>query len=275
MSNKIPARALFALLIAATLAGCGGGGGGGASPASVASVTSGTLMYGKPATFTVSGQNLDQGIAMVAPNCAGIAEASGGSATARTFTCTPNATGTLSLAIQSGAGATLLAVSPVVPLPQVTMKTTLGDMLLELYPSNAPITVGNFLQYVNAGFYTNLLFHRVLPGFVIQGGGVTTALQLAATNAPIKLEMPNGLSNLRGSVAMARTSVPDSATSQFFINLADANAALDTASGGYAVFGKVVTGMGAVDAIAAVPTQAAIAGLPVTQVVINSMTQTQ
>ncbi|MBC7860573.1 MAG: peptidylprolyl isomerase [Burkholderiaceae bacterium] len=152
------------------------------------------------------------------------------------------------------------------------MKTTRGDMLLELYPSNAPITVNNFLQYVNAGFYANLLFHRVEPGFVIQGGGFTTALQQAATNAPIKLEVPNGLSNLRGTVAMARTGVLDSATSQFFINLADANAALDTAGGGYAVFGKVVSGMGTVDTIAAVPTQTAV---PLTQVVINSMTQTQ
>ncbi|MES2261520.1 MAG: peptidylprolyl isomerase [Pseudomonadota bacterium] len=181
------------------------------------------------------------------------------------------------LSIQTTAGTALSAINPVVPVPQVTMKTTLGDIVLELYPNNAPITVNNFLKYVSADFYSNLIFHRIAKNFVIQGGGFNAALQQqTATNPAIKLEVPNGLSNLRGTVAMARTSVLDSATSQFFINTVD-NVFLDTSGGGYAVFGKVVTGLSVADQIAAVPTQTvgALTDVPVTPVVINSMKQTQ
>ncbi|MBC7499546.1 MAG: peptidylprolyl isomerase [Herminiimonas sp.] len=157
------------------------------------------------------------------------------------------------------------------------MKTSLGDTVLELYPNNAPITVNNFLQYVSAGFYTNLIFHRVFPNFVIQGGGFNASLQQAVTRSAIKLEASNGLSNLRGTIAMARTSVADSATSQFFINTVD-NVTLDTSGGGYAVFGKVVSGLTTVvDKIAAVPTTTVngVGDVPVTPVVITSTTQTQ
>lgn len=139
--------------------------------------------------------------------------------------------------------------------PQVTLQTTLGAVVLELNPEQAPVTVANMLAYANSGFYDGTLFHRVIYGFMVQGGGFNTGLAYKPpTYSPIVLESNNGLSNLRGTIAMARTSVADSATSQFFINQVD-NVFLDYASSnapGYAVFGKVLTGMAVVDSIASV-----------------------
>lgn len=153
---------------------------------------------------------------------------------------------------------------------QVSMKTSMGDMVLELYPDKAPITVANFMQYVNSGFYNNLIFHRVVKEFVVQGGGISKTGQTPTTQPPIKLEVGKGLSNVRGSIAMARTIGLDSATSQFFINTVD-NVQLDTKGGGYAVFGKVINGMSVVDQINLLPTDGN--GLPQTQVVITSVSQ--
>jgi cyclophilin family peptidyl-prolyl cis-trans isomerase len=142
--------------------------------------------------------------------------------------------------------------------PKVLLKTTKGDITIELYPAKAPVTVKNILDYVNAKFYDGLIFHRVMPGFMIQCGGMTAEMGQKLGNPPIKNEAGNGLKNVRGSVAMARTGIVDSATSQFFINLKD-NPFLDhrdnTPDGfGYCVFGKVVAGMDVVDKIATVPT---------------------
>jgi cyclophilin family peptidyl-prolyl cis-trans isomerase len=128
---------------------------------------------------------------------------------------------------------------------------------VELDPTLAPISTNNFLSYVNKGFYRSTLFHRVIPNFVIQGGGYTAGLvKQTVQSAPIELESNKGLSNVRGSLAMARTYLPNSATSEFYINLVD-NLSLDyknAANPGYAVFGKVIQGMDVVDAIAAEPT---------------------
>ncbi len=140
----------------------------------------------------------------------------------------------------------------------VSMKTSLGELTIELYPKEAPETVRNFLEYVDSGFFDGTIFHRVIPGFVVQGGGLTPDMQQKKTRAPITNEADNGLKNLRGTLSMARTANPDSATSQFFINLVD-NAFLDftarTPQGwGYAVFGKVVSGMEVVEEMAKVPT---------------------
>ncbi len=137
----------------------------------------------------------------------------------------------------------------------VVLSTTLGDITLELYPDKAPITVKNFLSYVDSGFYSDTVFHRVIPGFMIQGGGFTEDMNQKKTQAPIKNEANNGLRNTIGSIAMARTQVVDSATAQFFINLKD-NSFLDhgVRDYGYAVFGKVIKGMEIVDTIAAVHT---------------------
>lgn len=142
--------------------------------------------------------------------------------------------------------------------PKVEMKTTLGDMMIELDAESAPVTVKNFLEYVNDGFYEGTVFHRVIKGFMIQGGGMDKQLNPKPNNDPIINEASNGLKNDRGTLAMARTGDPDSATSQFFINHKD-NDFLNFSGPtpdkiGYAVFGKVTDGMDVVDAIAAVKT---------------------
>jgi len=141
--------------------------------------------------------------------------------------------------------------------PQVKLETTQGTIVIELDAAKAPITVGNFLQYVKGGFYDGTVFHRVIPSFMIQGGGFAANMEQKPTREPIVNESANGLINTRGTVAMARTPDPNSATAQFFINLKD-NAFLDKAKAqdgyGYCVFGKVIKGMSVVDAIAAVKT---------------------
>ncbi len=146
------------------------------------------------------------------------------------------------------------------PIIPIEIKTSLGMIQLELYRDKAPQTVNNFLRYVDSGHYRGTVFHRVIPGFVIQGGGFTADLKQKSTDPPIKNEANNGLSNQVGTIAMARTGVIDSATSQFYINVGD-NVSLDfrepTTSGhGYAVFGKVTGGMEVVQAIASIKTGA-------------------
>lgn len=157
--------------------------------------------------------------------------------------------------------------------PQVELKTSLGTIVLELYPDRAPETVKNFQQYVQSGFYNGTVFHRVIPGFMIQGGGFTADFRNKPTREPIRNEATKGLKNAVGTVAMARTSDPHSATAQFFINVVD-NPFLDYREGnyGYAVFGKVVSGMDVVQKIAAVPTAARPPhqNVPVKPVVIES-----
>ncbi|WP_245662980.1 peptidylprolyl isomerase [Endozoicomonas arenosclerae] len=137
----------------------------------------------------------------------------------------------------------------------VVMKTTKGDMVIRLNPEKAPITVKNFLSYVDKGFYKDVVFHRVMPGFMIQGGGMTADMSEKATGSPIKNESSNGLRNSRGTIAMARTPDPDSATAQFFINLVN-NEFLNDRPGrpGYAVFGDVIKGDNVMDSIASVKT---------------------
>lgn len=139
--------------------------------------------------------------------------------------------------------------------PSVRFKTSQGEFTVELFPEEAPITVENFLQYVSDGFFDGTVFHRVVPGFVIQGGGLTAELEAKKTRAPITNEARNGLKNQRGTLSMARTNEVNSATSQFFVNLKD-NAFLDHKPGsfGYAVFGRVTSGMDVIDRIAKVPT---------------------
>lgn len=139
--------------------------------------------------------------------------------------------------------------------PMVSLSTTHGDLTIELFAKESPVSVENFLSYVDDGFFDGTVFHRVISGFMIQGGGMDAELRQKPTKSPIKNEAANGLKNTRGTLAMARTSDVDSATAQFFINLAD-NAFLDHGGRdyGYAVFGRVTQGMEAVDAIAKVKT---------------------
>jgi peptidyl-prolyl cis-trans isomerase B (cyclophilin B) len=157
----------------------------------------------------------------------------------------------------------------------VALQTSLGAITLELYPDKAPATVQNFLAYVAEGFYDNTIFHRVIPGFMIQGGGFEPGMKQKKTKAAIKNESSNGLLNKRGTIAMARTSDPNSATSQFFINAKD-NAFLDKANAqdgvGYCVFGKVTQGTDVVEKIEKVKTatRGGHGDVPVTDVVMQS-----
>jgi peptidyl-prolyl cis-trans isomerase A (cyclophilin A) len=149
--------------------------------------------------------------------------------------------------------------TPAVPAaptgPVVALETSMGTIKIELEATKSPISTKNFLDYVKSGHYDGTIFHRVIPGFMIQGGGMTVGMTEKEGKPPIRNEARNGLRNSRGTVAMARTNDPDSATAQFFINLKD-NAMLDfgMAGAGYAVFGKVIDGMKVVDDIAMVPT---------------------
>jgi len=156
---------------------------------------------------------------------------------------------------------------------EVIFSTNQGNITIELYADKAPITVKNFLSYVDEGFFTDTIFHRVIPNFMVQGGGFTKDMKQKPTKAPIKNEADNGLRNSRGTLAMARTSVVDSATGQFFINLVD-NSFLDNGvrDFGYAVFGKVVSGMDVVDKMGAVKTTT-VAGqqnVPVEPIIVIS-----
>jgi cyclophilin family peptidyl-prolyl cis-trans isomerase len=163
--------------------------------------------------------------------------------------------------------------------PVVVLGTSLGDITIELFKQQAPVSVENFTRYVKEGFYAGTIFHRVKPGFMIQGGGFTPSLAEKATHPPIQNEATNGLKNTRGTVAMARTQQLRSATAQFYINAVD-NRALDhkgysPEDFGYAVFGRVIAGLDVVDRIAAVPTKSAGRGMddvPVEPVVIKQVT---
>jgi peptidyl-prolyl cis-trans isomerase B (cyclophilin B) len=162
--------------------------------------------------------------------------------------------------------------------PQVKLETSLGDIVIQLNATKAPNTVKNFLAYVDSGFYNGTIFHRVIQTFMIQGGGFTEDMQEKSTRPPIQNEAANGLSNLRGTVAMARRPDPHSASSQFFINTVD-NPGLDhkntTEAGfGYCVFGRVINGMETVDAIAKTPTtmRNGMGDVPSTPVVIKKVT---
>lgn len=193
-----------------------------------------------------------------------------------TFGLTPPALA----ATEGGPAGSTGAVSGLATNPQVLIKTSLGDITVELDEVKAPATVKNFLGYVDDGHYKDTQFHRVIKGFMIQGGGYGADFSEKPTRAPVANEADNGLKNARGTIAMARTNDPNSATAQFFINHVD-NAMLDhkakTPRGwGYAVFGKVTSGMDVVDKIAEVPTGAnanRMTDVPKTPVMIESITR--
>src|SRR5438093_1271966 len=173
-----------------------------------------------------------------------------------------------------GAHAPLFEWRPPMPKTSVVMETSLGAITIELDGDKAPITVANFLEYVDEGFYDGTIFHRVISNFMIQGGGFEPGLRQKKPRAAIQNEAGNGLSNARGTIAMARTSNPHSATCQFFINVQD-NTSLDKSRSGdgYCVFGKVIAGMDVVDKIKAVATgsKSGYDDVPKTDVVIKSI----
>jgi peptidyl-prolyl cis-trans isomerase A (cyclophilin A) len=183
----------------------------------------------------------------------------------------------MSRVLSLAAALLLAATAPAWGQQKVKLATSAGDIVIELDAAKAPKTVENFLAYVKAGHYRGTIFHRVITDFMIQGGGMDAKMIEKPTRAPIPLEAKNGLSNVRGTVAMARTMVPDSATAQFFINVKD-NVFLDAANSrdghGYAVFGKVVAGMDVVDKIRTVLTgnQAGHQNVPLVPITIQSAT---
>ncbi len=183
----------------------------------------------------------------------------------------------------AAAARTLLAISLVLPMTgqaqsttQVRFQTTLGNFVVELYPAKAPKTVQNFVQYAQDKHFDGTIFHRVIDGFMVQGGGFTADMAQKPTRAPILLEIDRSLKNERGTIAMARTGNPNSATAQFFINLVDnANLNAPQPDGyGYAVFGKVISGMETIDAIRSVATrkQNGFQNVPATPITINTAT---
>ncbi len=271
-------KQLVVLLCVALLTACGSG-----NPApSITDVQAKNLYYGVTAEFDFYGNNLTSlgnGIVPAISNCSKPTPAFM-SLGELVFTCTVTAVGALDVQVKDVTGTVISAQTFTVPPPQVALDTTLGNIVVELDPAAAPLSVDNFLNYVQTGFYSDTIFHRVIAGFVVQGGGYTSGLVAKPPSfAPIALESNNGLTNLRGTIAMARTADPNSATSQFFFNLVD-NPSLDyqdASNPGYAVFGKIVQGLDVMDAIGAVPTTTVngTADVPVTDVVITSATRTQ
>jgi cyclophilin family peptidyl-prolyl cis-trans isomerase len=253
------------------------------SPEPVTGIATSPLKYSQTAILTLSGDPQIASLKLAADKCSNIVLDPVSSAATRTARCTVTGTGDLKFTVTNTSGGTTFYTQTVsVPEPQVTFVTTLGTVVMELNPTAAPITAKNFLSYVNQSpsFYKDTIFHRVIAGFMAQGGGFTTGMaQKTGLSPAITLESQNGLLNVRGSVAMARTTVANSATSQFFVNLVD-NAFLNYASPsspGYAVFGKVVSGMDVIDLMATKPTQTVGTNqnVPVTDITITSATQTQ
>jgi|LauGreDrversion2_2_1035103.scaffolds.fasta_scaffold14836_1 cyclophilin family peptidyl-prolyl cis-trans isomerase len=217
-----------------------------------------SAQYGKTATIYLGGKDLRSNLSVdTSGACTEPTFASNSNTDTLVLNCVVTKTGDFSLVVQTAEGAAIYSTTLNIPLPQVALITAKGSITVELDPTLAPISTNNFLSYVNKGFYRSTLFHRVIPNFVVQGGGYTTGMvKKTEQSAPIELESNKGLSNLRGSLAMARTNLPNSATSEFYINLVD-NLSLDyknSANPGYAVFGKVIQGMDVVDAMAAEPT---------------------
>ncbi len=276
---------LAAWAVAGLAAACGGS--SEQEKPSVSGMSATPAAYGRTAVWTVSGLHLDKGVALRITDgtCDNVTEVSGGTDVQRQFTCRPSSMGVLEGEVTELGGRRLGSLRVIIPVPVVQLSTSQGSISLELDPVKAPITVNNFLNYVNGNFYNNTIFHRVVADFVIQGGGYTPGTPNPApktpTQPPIVLESNNGLSNLRGTLAMARTSEPNSATSQFYINVVD-NRSLDYTSAqepGYAVFGKVIAGMDVVDAISLVPTRGVpslgLTHLPVTNIVVTAARQIQ
>jgi peptidyl-prolyl cis-trans isomerase A (cyclophilin A) len=293
----------LAIISAATLAACGGGGGGDTSPATVSSMSISSTMpgvpvYGVPALVTVNGTNLSN-LTLTAPGCKNITRLTSGATTSTDttsyYSCTPS--GTYSSTVTASTSGTTLSTQTLTVLPPVVTMAVSGDgvngnIVFALKGNQAPITVDNFLAYVNAGFYNGLIFHRVVPGFVVQGGGygTTTSGTLPTPKvtpyAPIALELTGG-SNAQWTAAMARGTTDNSATSQFFFNLANNASTLDPSNktDGYAVFADVSASASVIQAIANAPGCTALISngtaasdgscVPIPNVVITSARQTQ
>ena len=269
-------KLLISIGLIAFLNACGGSTG---FPPVITAVKVQTLQFGRTASIYLGGKDLRSSLIVESGGaCTNPSFAANSTTDLLVLNCTVTVVGDMTLNIKDANGSSIYTTTLNVPKPQVALITALGGITLELDHSKAPLSVDNFLSYVRKGYYSNTLFHRVIAGFVVQGGGYTTGLvKKPGQAAPIALESQNGLSNLRGTLAMARTNEPNSATSEFFVNLVD-NVFLDyrdSANPGYAVFGSVVEGMGVVDAIASQPTGTVngVADVPLSEVTITSAVQ--
>ena len=283
-------RMLRCLALALTgplmLVACGGSGDNGG--VFVSQMVASNVQYSRTMSISVAGTALDKGLRVaVDAGCGEVTEAAGGDSQSRRYTCKITALGLKTIRAFTADNKEVARLQVTVPEPEVTLlvqgvDTSVSTVVVKLDPIQAPNTVNNFLDYVNAGFYRLTIFHRVIKDFVVQGGGYTAGPTIkAATSAAIKLESKGGLRNVKGSIAMARTSDPDSATSQFYINTVD-NPSLDyksDADPGYAVFGSVITGMDVIDRLSEVPVRfdfaSGLTHLPVTNVTILSAIQSK
>ena len=271
---------LFAsiVLIALQMSACGGSSG---FPPVITAIKPQSVSYGRTATIYLGGKDLRSSL-LVDSNggCINPSFASNSTTDLLILNCVVKVVGEMPFTFKTASGEVVYTATIDVPNPQVTLVTSKGAITFEFDPAKAPISTNNFLSYVGSGFYKDTLFHRVIAGFVVQGGGYSSGmLKRTSSVGPIELESNKGLSNLRGTLAMARTNVPNSATSEFFITLVD-NLSLDyknAANTGYAVFGKVVQGMDLVDAIAAEPTGVVkgFADVPLSDIIITLAVQTQ
>ena len=266
-----------AFLLTTLLTACGGGSTG--FPSVITAVKPQSLSFGRTATIYLGGKDLRSSLVVdTAGACTSPSFASNSTTDLLVLNCLVTVVGDMPLTVRSDTGEVVYTTTLTVPKPQVSIIMGRGSFTIELEPTSAPVTVKNFLGYVRSGYYSNTLFHRVIPGFVAQAGGYTAGLvKKPGQLAPIELESNRGLSNARASVAMARTGVFNSATSEFYVNLVN-NTFLDyknAASPGYAVFGAVVQGMDVVDGIAAEPTGVAggNADVPLSDIVISMALQ--
>lgn len=273
---------------AVMLVSCGGG--GSQCSVCVSDIQVDRLSYSQTSNFKIIGTALSAGtaLALSADKCSSITVLNTSTNTEVNVSCTVNATGTLIFQAKDTSGTSLLIKTLTVPEPQVTLVTTLGTLVLELNPTAAPLSVSNFLQYVHDGFYANTLFHRVanLSGNgvpqIAQGGQFTAVpAEQTGVRAAIANEGNNGLSNVRGTIAMARTINLNSATSQFYFNVTNNAASLGQTGNEYAVFGKLTQGLTVLDAIGNSATgNSVIAGYiletrPLVDIVLQSATQSQ
>ncbi len=269
--------AQMTLILSSLLVASCGGGAAGSLPA-VSDIQIDQVRYGQTSIIKLLGSNLRQDFQVSISNCQGLVVLTGGNDSEQDVSCKPSAVGWLEVSAKSTDGVLMTRKGFDVPNPQVKISSNFGDMVVELNAAAAPITVNNFLKYVNANFYNNTIFHRLIAQFVIQGGWLTSAMtEQGGAGAAIVLESNNGLKNKRGSIGMARAAMPNSATTQFYFNFVD-NANLDYQNDqvpGYAVFGQIVEGLNVLDIMAQIST-ATLYGLdnfPTSNLVIKSMVQ--
>lgn len=267
-------------LLATAMTGCGGSND---SEPAVTTLAASNARFSRTATLSINGRNLRAGIVVdVEGGCENLTRVANGTDDLQQYTCDVLSIGEFKAHVHATDGSFLGRLTFQVPQPEVSMTTSAGNFVLALDPVAAPDTVRNFLGYVNAGFYRDVIFHRVIADTLVQAGGYTAGpVAKAPTAPPIKLESNNGLKNVRATIGAARTSAPDSAQAQWYINVGDNPGFdyLDADRPGYAVFGKVTSGMATVDAIAAVETRSdAATGLtdvPVVEILITAAIQTR